>query len=223
MTLLQDLYFTTAVKLAMGFIAFVAQIQLAGKGNLAPTTVVDQLQNFVLGGIIGGVIYNTDIGLLQFLNVLLIWTLIVFISKYLTRHYPRLKRLIDGEPLLVIHHGQVLVDNATKAGLSATDLAYRLRTAGVSDISQVSRGIIELNGQLTVINNGDASLKLPLVLDGKTNPDALDALGQTETWLIDQLHAQGYETADVYMANYQNNRVVIAAYTRTHPLPAEQK
>jgi uncharacterized membrane protein YcaP (DUF421 family) len=29
-----------------------------GKGNLAPTSAMDQVQNYVLGGIIGGVIYN---------------------------------------------------------------------------------------------------------------------------------------------------------------------
>ena len=57
------------MKLLLGFIVFVAQIKLTGKGNLAPATIVDQMQNYVLGGIIGGVIYNTDIGLLQFVNV----------------------------------------------------------------------------------------------------------------------------------------------------------
>ena len=86
MQLFRDPYFITAMKLLLGFIVFVAQIKLTGKGNLAPATIVDQMQNYVLGGIIGGVIYNTDIGLLQFVNVLLIWTLIVFSSKYLTNH-----------------------------------------------------------------------------------------------------------------------------------------
>lgn len=96
--MLQGLYLNTALKLLMGFITFVVQIQLAGKGNLAPSTIVDQMQNFVLGGIIGGVIYNQDISLLQFFNVLLIWTLIVLSSKYLTNHHPLIKNGLMARP-----------------------------------------------------------------------------------------------------------------------------
>ncbi|MHA3067197.1 DUF421 domain-containing protein [Lacticaseibacillus saniviri] len=217
--MLQGLYLNTALKLLMGFITFVVQIQLAGKGNLAPSTIVDQMQNFVLGGIIGGVIYNQDISLLQFFNVLLIWTLIVLSSKYLTNHHPLIKKWIDGTPVLVVHHGQVLVDNATKAGISANDLSYKLRTSGVADIREVERAILELNGQLTIVKRGDTSIKFPLVLDGQIAFDTLEDIHKDEDWLRRELAEQGYEPENVYMANYLDDRVVVAAYTRGRSLP----
>ena len=43
MRLFQDPYFVTAMKLLLGFIVFIAQIKLTGKGNLAPATIVDQI------------------------------------------------------------------------------------------------------------------------------------------------------------------------------------
>ncbi|MFQ7477755.1 MAG: DUF421 domain-containing protein, partial [Streptococcus sp.] len=43
------------IKLALGLISLVFVINVTGKGNLAPNSAVDQIQNFVLGGIIGGV------------------------------------------------------------------------------------------------------------------------------------------------------------------------
>ena len=144
--ILQDLYLSTAIKLLLGFIVFIAQIQLTGRGNLAPNTIVDQLQNFVLGGIIGGVIYNTDTTILQFLNVMIIWTLIVVISKYLSNHYAFFRKLIDGEPVLLIQNGQVLVENASKAGISANVLADKLRSSGAPAITEISRAIFERNG-----------------------------------------------------------------------------
>ncbi|MCG4281381.1 DUF421 domain-containing protein [Lacticaseibacillus saniviri] len=217
--MLQGLYLNTALKLLMGFITFVVQIQLAGKGNLAPSTIVDQMQNFVLGGIIGGVIYNQDISLLQFFNVLLIWTLIVLSSKYLTNHHPLIKKWIDGTPVLVVHHGQVLVDNATKAGISANDLSYKLRTSGVADIREVERAILELNGQLTIVKRGDTSIKFPLVLDGQIAFDTLEDIHKDEDWLRRELAEQGYEPENVYMANYLDDRVVVAAYARGRSLP----
>ena len=59
-------YSFLAIKLTMGIIGLVLQINLMGKGNLAPTSAMDQVQNYVLGGIIGAVIYNDNIGILQF-------------------------------------------------------------------------------------------------------------------------------------------------------------
>ncbi|MBS6733216.1 MAG: DUF421 domain-containing protein, partial [Streptococcus salivarius] len=45
-------YLAVAIKLALGLISLVFVINLTGKGNLAPSSAVDQVQNFVLGGII---------------------------------------------------------------------------------------------------------------------------------------------------------------------------
>ena len=46
-----DGYTLLGLKLAMGIIGLVLQINLMGKGNLAPTSAMDQVQNYVLGGI----------------------------------------------------------------------------------------------------------------------------------------------------------------------------
>lgn len=78
-----ELYYTAIVKLSLGFICLIFQINLLGKGNLAPSSAMDQVQNYVLGGIIGGVIYNQDITILQFFLVLVIWTIVVFTLKFL--------------------------------------------------------------------------------------------------------------------------------------------
>lgn len=53
------------IKLLIGFLALIIIINITGKGNLAPTSASDQIQNYVLGGIIGGVIYNNDISILN--------------------------------------------------------------------------------------------------------------------------------------------------------------
>lgn len=54
-------YFPILIKLAIGLLALIIQINIMGKGNLAPTSALDQVQNYVLGGIIGAVIYSDTI------------------------------------------------------------------------------------------------------------------------------------------------------------------
>ena len=87
-----------AIKLALGVLALVVVINLTGKGNLAPASASDQVQNYVLGGIIGGVIYNPGISILQFLIILMIWLVLVLSFKWLKTHNQLLKKTIDGEP-----------------------------------------------------------------------------------------------------------------------------
>ena len=66
-------YLEITFKLVLGLLALITVINLTGKGNLAPTTAMEQIQNYVLGGIIGGVIYSKDLHVFQFGIVLTIW------------------------------------------------------------------------------------------------------------------------------------------------------
>ena len=64
-------FLLVAVKLLIGFLALIMIINVTGKGNLAPSTASDQVQNYVLGGIIGGVIYNEAISsIFSLVNIL---------------------------------------------------------------------------------------------------------------------------------------------------------
>ena len=60
------------LKLLIGFFALTIIINLSGKGNLAPSSASEQVQNYVLGGIISGVIYNNDIRLPEYIRILCI-------------------------------------------------------------------------------------------------------------------------------------------------------
>ena len=63
-----DTYSLIIIKFVLGMLCLILQINLLGKGNLAPTSAIDQVQNYVLGGIIGGIIYNSDISVLEFIE-----------------------------------------------------------------------------------------------------------------------------------------------------------
>lgn len=70
-------FLLVAIKLLIGFLALITIINISGKGNLAPNSASDQVQNYVLGGIIGGVIYNNSIKIIEFIAILCIWCALV--------------------------------------------------------------------------------------------------------------------------------------------------
>ena len=93
-----EAYSLLALKLLMGILGLILQINLLGKGNLAPTSAMDQVQNYVLGGIIGGVIYSDSVGLLQFFLVLILWTLLVLSLKFIKNHNRWVKSIMTANP-----------------------------------------------------------------------------------------------------------------------------
>ena len=132
-------------KLALGLLCLILQINLLGKGNLAPNSATDQVQNYVLGGIIGGVIYNNAISILDFLLVLIAWTLLVLVLKYLKMNSGAIKDFVDGSPAVLIERGKILMDECMRHGMLAHDITLKLRMAGVYYIKDVKRAVLEPN------------------------------------------------------------------------------
>lgn len=203
-----------AIKLTLGIITLVIQINLTGKGNLAPTSVLDQIQNYVLGGIIGGVIYNPQITILQYLIVLLIWTLLTVTLKYLKEHIPLIKQFVDGKPVILISNGEINVSACLKLGLSANDLMFKLRSAGYSDTKSIKRAVQEQNGQLTIIQYGEASVKFPLITNGVIVEETLLLIDQPESWLLAELAKQSIALSDVYLGEYVHGKLQLTLYPK---------
>ena len=207
-----DGYTLLGLKLAMGIVGLVLQINLMGKGNLAPTSAMDQVQNYVLGGIIGGVIYSDNIGVLQFSLVLVLWTLLVFTLRFIKNHNQFVKSLIDGKPVWVILNGKVQTAECMRNGIAAHDLMFKLRAAGIYEIKTVKRAVFEQNGQLSIIQYGDENLRYPLIIDGQLDEDILDVIGRDEEWVKAELAKQNLTVNQVYIGEYLNGQLVTHLY-----------
>lgn len=203
------------IKLALGILTLIIQINLFGKSNLAPTTALDQLQNYVLGAIIGGIIYNPSITVLQFFLVLIIWTLVVFILKFSRDHNSWIRGVIDGKPVQVIKNGQVLVANCMKAGISANELMFKLRSRGIYSVEKVKNCIFEQNGQLTIIENDEANIRFPIISDGQVNEDVLELIHKSKAWLEQEVKAAGYNGInDVFLGEYIDGQLRLTGYSK---------
>lgn len=206
-------YIDIAIKLALGMLSLIFVINVSGKGNLAPTSASDQVQNYVLGGIIGGVIYNPSISILQFINILLIWVILVLTQKFLKTNNMLFKKAVDGEPNTVIKAGKIDVEATRKSGLSANDLAFKLRNQGIYSIKNVKRAVLEQNGQLIVVLKGDENPKYPVITDGKIQISTLESLDKTEEWLKDKLKELGHEdVSKIFIAEYDKGQLHIVEY-----------
>lgn len=206
-------FILVAIKLLIGFFSLIMVINITGKGNLAPNSASDQVQNYVLGGIIGGIIYNKEIDILECITILFIWCMLVLLFKVIKEHSVKARQLIDGKALIIIDNGQINIENCKKAGLCAHDVAFKLRTHNVYSTHKVKRAIWEQNGQLIVILFGEENPKFPIITDGQIQHDIVEIIGKDEEWLLETIKKRGYEKpSDIFLGEYVDGELILTAY-----------
>ena len=206
-------FILVAIKLLIGFFSLIMVINITGKGNLSPNSASDQVQNYVLGGIIGGILYNKEIDILECITILFIWCMLVLLFKVIKEHSVKARQLIDGKALIIIDNGQINIENCKKAALSAHDVAFKLRTHNVYSTHKVKRAILEQNGQLIVILFGEESPKFPIITDGQVQNDILEVIGKDEEWLLEAIKKKGYEKpSDIFLGEYVDGELILTAY-----------
>ena len=206
-------YLDIAIKLTMGLLSLVLVINISGKGNLAPSSATDQVLNYVLGGIVGGVIYSPRISVLQYFIILMIWTMIVLILKWLKINSVLFKTILDGQPVIIIKKGILDVEACRRAGLTANDIAFKLRTNGVYSVRKVKRAVLEQNGQLIIVLQDEENPKYPIITDGTIQTNILEAIDKDTDWLQEQLKEMGYENiSDIFLAEYDSGKITVITY-----------
>lgn len=201
------------IKLMIGFLSAIAVINFTGKGNLAPNSASDQIQNYVLGGIVGGVIYNKNIGIFECLLVMLAWFLLVTGFRLLKKHNVRVKHIIDGKALIIINNGKVDVETCKKAGLSAHDVAFKLRAQNVYSVKKVKRAVVEQNGQFIIVLEGEENPKFPIITDGHLQTDTLEVIGKDEDWLKEKMREKGFEEYNqIFLGEYVDGKAIFVSY-----------
>ena len=64
------------------------------------------------------------------------WTILVLTLKWLNNNVRFVKRLIDGKPTLLIKNGKIDPEACRSVGLSASDVALKLRSQGIFQMKQ---------------------------------------------------------------------------------------
>ena len=99
-----------------------------------------------------------------------------------------------------------------KNSITANDLMFKLRAAGIYEIKTVKRAVFEQNGQLSIIQYGDDNLRYPLIVDGQLDDDILDIIDRDEEWVKAELEKQNLTVEQVYIGEYLNGQLVTHLY-----------
>jgi uncharacterized membrane protein YcaP (DUF421 family) len=71
--------------------------------------------------------------------------------SYLNFRVPRLRLLLNGEPIVIVQDGKVIEANAKRERLTPEDIAEGARLQQIATIEDVEWAILETSGELTFI------------------------------------------------------------------------
>lgn len=130
-------------------------------------------------------------------------TVVSFLSLY-----NPLKRVLVGEPVVLIENGRFLKANLIRHQISVEEVTASLREKGYHNPADVEFALLEASGNLSVIPRSQArpltprDLQLPteyegmstrLITDGQIDRQNLAKLGLDEAWLMGQVLQRGAE------------------------------
>ena len=171
---------TTSTSLAMVlvsgigiYIVLLALTRLAGLRSFSKMSSFDFATTVAFGSIIASTLLSKNPPLASAaFGLAVLYGLQYTVSR--ARHFsPRIQRLVDNEPLLLMAGNEILEDNLCASRVTEDDLRSKLRLAGVTDRRQVLAVVFETTGDCSVLCTGDTLD--PWLLDRVRGADRLPA------------------------------------------------
>lgn len=198
--------FTIFFRTIILYLLIILGIRLMGKrqvGELEPSELV---LSFLIADLAS--VPMQDLGFPLHTGVIPIFTLIAVstILSFVTLKSVFLRKILCGNPSIIIKHGQIDQKEMSRNRLTLDELLEELRCQGTHDLTTVQYAILESNGMISVLlNPADApatasqtkegssltltKIGLPKVLvsDGKLMEENLEGSGQDKAWLDQKL------------------------------------
>ena len=116
-------------------------------------------------------------GIVAILTMFVIHQFILLLSNS-----EKMQGIINGKPVMVINPNGIDIKALKSLNMHVNDLLQAMRAAEYFSLEEVTYGIMETNGQMTVVANKNMekkqqTLPIPVILEGKFNEDNIKGNG----------------------------------------------
>ena len=200
------------LKIFVGLSILLVYLRLTHGSQAGPQTPIDTIGNFVIGGVLGGVLYSTQISLFYFVIYMVFTLCMIQLLNVATTKIRFLHMAVREQRVPVIMDGDIDIKSfqQTDVALDLKRLIADLRAQGIYDLEEIEFAQIEPSGALSVIRKGDGVPNFALIVKGKLDTRDIADAHKTEDWVYLQLRAAEVELEDVFLMEFKNgNRLLI--------------
>lgn len=210
--------------LVVGYIFLFIMAKLLGKTQITQITPFDFISAIVLGELVGNALYDQETGIPEIFFAVTVWGTLIYATEIITQKYKRARKLLEGEPSIVIKKGKIIYEELKKNHLDINQLQHLLRSKDVFSIRECEYAILETDGTVSALKKplfaaptiqdfnlpiNNAELPVTLILDGEVVWDNLKSINWDEKILkneIIKLGASGVK--DVLYAEWKKGEAL---------------
>ena len=154
-------------------------------------------------------------GIVAILTMFVVHQAIVLLSKNET-----FQKVLSGKPVVVIDKGGINLFALKRMNMQVNDLLQALRATNHFSIEEVDYGIMETNGQLTVVANKEVcdkqqTLPVPVILEGKWDEEDVSRNNVDKDAILSELAKRKIKLKNVVLLTVdENGRMALQAKNR---------
>ena len=196
-------------KIVIGFAIVIAHLNFSGKTQLAQMTPIDFFGNFVLGAVIGGVIYNNEISMLYYMLLLIISVVFLNIISFLSKKIDKLRSITIGKAIVIIDDNKLSIENVNSNKVDIVSIISKIHSRGIKSLAEIYFAQIEPDGQLTIVLEKDKWPSLVFNINGKYQEEEIEKINKNKDWVETYIKNAKIDDDSIYIIEYASNTLNI--------------
>ena len=128
-----------------------------GKKQIAQLEFVDYVVGISIGSIAAQMAVDSQIPQYHFLIAMALYAALDFIINLLSRKSIKIRKLLQGTPLILVYNGKLNYENLVKSKLDLNQFLSMCREKNFFDVNDIAYCIFETDGQLSILPKENAS------------------------------------------------------------------
>ena len=198
--------------------------KIIGYRQMSQMSMFDYINGITIGSIAAEMATSLEKIFLQPLTAMIVFGLITFGLSFLCRKFIRVRRFVEGHPLVLFQGGRLYRNNLKTCKMDVTELLEQCRVNGYFDLSKLHTIVLECNGRMSFLpeetnrplnpmdmgmNPKQTFLVANVILDGKVMEENLRHTGNDIKWLQKQAYAKGAKhLEDVLLATVDSSNTL---------------
>lgn len=135
----------------LAYTTLIVFLRLSGNRTLSKMNAFDLIVTVALGSTLATVLLSKDVALADGAVALALLITLQFVITWTSVRMRWVRRLVTGEPLMLLYQGQFLTASLRHARVTQDEVRSAIRSHGLSDVASVEAVVLETDGSLSVV------------------------------------------------------------------------
>ena len=173
----------TMIRTVILYIAVIAVMRVLGKRQVGELEAGELVITILISELAAVPMQDTGLPLVRGMVPIAVLFCLGILSSAVSVESPFIRRVLSGKPSIVIADGKYVQPEIRKLRLSVDEISEELRLKGVTDVRKVKYGILETNGQMSVVGFSEGQtggLPVCIICNGRLMKKNLELLNMNK-------------------------------------------